>query len=170
MKIKLAALAAFLSALIATAAVAGDIKPLHGGIAGSLGANPLAEDIVLYTCGKLPGLTIDHAAAAIQDLDPVAKPRLTVRIAKWSGSVCGVFAAAAGDPVDDDGIPGAEAVKPLLGGNYCIKINKTAAKQNGATGPKSANGAENYELDTHCLQQGVEEHAASTFVRYIKNQ
>lgn len=169
MNVKKTVLAASM-ALLTSSAFAGDIKPLHG-VEGSLGSSPLAVDILRLSCGTLPGVTVDHAAVAISDTFPEAKPQLNVRIAKWNGKTCVNWSNAAGDPVDDDGIPSADLEKamPAVGGKYCLMVYKTPSNQNAGTGPKTSTGAENYELDTHCGQEGVEDHPESTVDGYFLN-
>ncbi|MDO9104078.1 MAG: hypothetical protein Q7U57_03865 [Methylovulum sp.] len=171
MCIKLSIFAVSLTALMAASAYAGDIKPLHG-VAGSLGNGEDATDIIRFSCGTLEGVTVDHAFATIQDLDPVQKPELNIKIAAWTGSHCGSFSTAEPDTVDDDGLAGAEVEvgMPAVGGQFCLKVFKKPGRQNGATGHKTAYGAENYEIDTGCGQEGLEEHAEPIFDAYIKNQ
>ncbi len=160
MSIKKTVLAASM-ALLTTSAFAGDVKPLHG-IEGSLGSSPLAVDLFRVSCGTpIAGVNVDHAHASIMDTFPEAKPRLNVMIAKWNGSACVNWTTPAGDPLDDDGIPSAEREVggiPAVGGKYCVAVFKTPDNQNTGTGKKTSNGAENYELETACGQEGVEEH------------
>ncbi len=170
MSIKKTVLAASM-ALLTSSAFAGDIKPLHG-FAGSLGASPIAVDIMRFSCGSLEGVTVDHAAGAIQDLAPVAKPKLNIRIAKWNGYTCGAFSAAGVDPVDDDGLGGDEVEKsgiPAVNGKFCVMVYKTPDNQNSGTGTKTSYGAEEYEVDVHCGQEGSEEHPDPTLDGYFLN-
>jgi hypothetical protein len=160
MSIKKTVLAASM-ALLASSAIAGDVKALHG-VEGSLGSSPLAVDIMRISCGTpITGVTVDHAHASINDLFPEAKPRLNVMIAKWNGSTCVNWTTPAGDPIDDDAVPSAEKEVggiPAVGGKYCVAVFKTPDNQNTGTGSKTSYGAENYELETACGQEGVEEH------------
>lgn len=169
MSIKKTVLAASM-ALLTSSAFAGDIKPLHG-VEGSLGNSPLAVDIMRFSCGTMEGVTVDHASASIMDLAPEAKPRLNVMIAKWNGYTCTGWTTPAGDPVDDDIDASADVEKamPAVGGKYCVAVFKTPDNQNAGTGSKTSYGAENYELNTHCGQEGVHDHPASTLDGHFLN-
>jgi hypothetical protein len=170
MSIKKTVLAASL-ALVSSSAFAGDVKPLHG-FEGSLGSSPLAVDIMRFSCGSLEGVTVDHAAGSILDLEPVAKPKVNVMIAKWNGSTCTGWTAPVGDPIDDDPDASAEVEKsgiPATNGKICVAVFKTPAKQNGATGSATSYGSENYEVDVHCGQEGVEEHPDPILDGYFIN-
>lgn len=170
MSIKKTVLAASM-ALLTSSAFAGDIKPLHG-IEGSLGNSPLAVDVFRVSCGApIAGVTVDHAHATIMDFEPVAKPRLNISIAKWNGSTCVNCTTPAGDPIDDDlgASAGVETAMPPVGGKFCVAVFKTPSNQNTGTGPKTSYGAENYEADVHCGQEGVEGHPDPEFDGYFLN-
>ncbi len=147
-------------ALLTSSAFAGDVKPLHG-VEGSLGSSPLAVDLFRVSCGApIEGVTVDHAAAAVTDLSPVAKPKVNIMIAKWNGSSCVNWTAPSGDAIDADLDPGAGVEVggiPAVGGKFCVAVFKTPSNQNTGTGTKTSNGAENYEADLHCGQEGVED-------------
>jgi hypothetical protein len=170
MSIKKTVLAASM-ALLASSAFAGDVKALHG-VEGSLGNSPLAVDIMRFSCGSLEGVTVDHAAASILDLEPVAKPKLNISIAKWNGSTCTGWTSIVGDPIDSDADASVEVEKggiPAVNGKICVSVFKSPAKQNGATGSATSYGAENYELNVHCGQEGVEEHPDPILDGYFIN-
>ncbi len=171
MSIKKTVLAASM-ALLTSSAFAGDVKPLHG-FEGSLGNSPLAVDIMRFSCGTpIAGVTVDHAHASVSDQFPEAKPRLNVMIAKWNGSTCVNWSTPAGDPLDDDGIPSAEKEVggiPASGGKFCVMVFKTPDNQNAGTGSKTSYGAETYELDAACGQEGVEEHPEPILDGYFIN-
>lgn len=170
MSIKKTVLAASL-VLIASSAFAGDVKPLHE-FAGSLGNSPLAVDVMRFSCGSLAGVTIDHAVASIKDVVPEAKPQVNVKLAKWNGYTCTGWTNAVGDLIDDDADPSAEVEKsgiPAVNGKFCAMVYKTASNQNTGTGSKTASGAENYEIDVHCGQEGVADHPDPTLDGYFIN-
>ncbi len=165
MNIKLSVLVASLSVFMAASVHA------HG-IEGSLGYDDDNTDIIKFNCDTLDGVTIDHAFATVQDLLPVKKPQVNVKIAPWVGNHCGAFSSAEPDTTDDDGLASAEVEAPVaaVGGSFCVKVFKKAGNQNTNLGKKTADGAEDYEVDAGCGQEGVEDHAAPIFDRYIKNQ
>ncbi len=165
MNIKLSAIAVSLTTIMASSAFA------HG-IEGSLGHCKDSTDIIKFSCGTAEGVTVDHAFATVQDLLPVKKPEVNIKIAPWVGNHCGEFTDAAPDAVDDDGLASeeVETAMPAVGGAFCVKVFKKAGKQNDNLGKKTAEGLEDYEVDAGCGQEGVEDHAAPVFERYIKNQ
>jgi hypothetical protein len=176
---------------LAADAVSAAPKPRHGGFIGSLGAGATATDIIRFNCGVWvgpPAITINQARARVKDKSPVAQPAVNVQIAPYTAGACGVYTAAKKDDTsttgaaqaygvnspDNNGVFSdwtATVVMPAVGGQYCIKVFKTADNQNTGAGGTAA-GAENYELDSHCEDSAAAplNHSASTGAFYIQNQ
>lgn len=184
----LTTLLAVLTVIAANAVSAGPIKPLHGGFLEDLGNAASSTDIIQFNCGAAPaGVTINQARARVKDKSPVAQPALNVQIAVYTGGACGAYTAAKKDDTSTTGAAQAYGLNspdnnlifsdwtatvamPAVGGKYCIKVTKTADNQNTGAGG-TAVGAENYEIDSHCEQNGVAAHNASTAVLpYIQDQ
>jgi hypothetical protein len=179
-------LLAIVSFLAADAVSAAPI-PRHGGFFGDLGSVATATDIIQFNCVAFAGKTISQAVARIKDRTPVAQPALNVQIAPYTAGACGAYTAAKKDDTSTTGAAQAYGVNspdnngifsdwttaiamPATGGQYCIKVTKTADNQNTGSGG-TAVGAENYELDHHCEQPGSGvNHSASTLGGYIQNQ
>jgi hypothetical protein len=181
-------LLAILSFLAADAVSAGPIKPLHGGFLGALGSVATATDIIRFNCGTFPGITVNQARARVKDKSPVAQPAVNVQIAPYTAGACGAYTAAKKDDTsttgavqvygvntpDNNGVFSdwtATVVMPAVGGQYCVKVSKTADNQNTGAGG-TAVGIENYEIDSHCEQAGAPplSHGASTNATYLQNQ
>ena len=177
-------------AFLAAGAVSAAPKPRHGGFSGDLGAGATATDIIRLTCGNWvgpPAITINTAKARVRDKSPVAQPAVNVQIKLAVGGSCaGAFTGAAkGDVVGQPPGVAAQAnygatspdnnlifsdwtpgIGISAGGQYCLKVFKTADNQNVGPGG-TANGVENYEIDSHCYDSALPaSHAASTGAIY----
>lgn len=167
--------------------LAADTAFAFPGFNGSLGNAAAATDIIRFNCGApYPGVTINQARARIRDKSPVAQPAVNVQIAVYSGGVCGAYTVAKRDEAGQPpSVPQAYGVNgpdnnlifsdwtyiamPAVGGQYCVKIFKTADNQNTGAGG-TAIGAENYELDSDCKQASNPNVNPPTGATYLQNQ
>ncbi len=175
MKTKLSLITLGLSAVVASSAFAGDIKPLHtviqAGLLGkTLGTTATAKDIYRVTC---PAQT-RYYKARVRDQTPVAKPIVNVKIVGAStlvdtvdangGTANNDFTGFSSYSSRDLGAASATAV------NFTIEVWKTAGTQGGTT-PATADGAETYSVDEHCLgANGVTDLGSGTNLTVIQNQ
>ncbi|MBK8814499.1 MAG: hypothetical protein IPN42_02855 [Methylococcaceae bacterium] len=175
MKTKLALLTLGLSAAMASSAFAGDIKPLHtviqAGLLGqSLGASATAKDIYQVTCP----IDTRYYKARVRDQTPVMKPIVNVKIVGAStmtdtvdangGTTNSNFLGFSSYSSRDLGSASATTV------NFTIEVWKTAGTQGGAA-PATADGAETYSVDEHCLgANGTTDLGSGTNLQVIQNQ
>ena len=174
MRKQLTVLAFSLSAVMASSAFAGDIKPLHG-TAETLGSTGTAADIYRFRCGTQAG--INQAVAQVTDLAGVVNPIVQVQIATSTSATCGAFGTARGDGTattgDGDATPSAftPAIVAASGTTYyCVKVSKAAGRQAGAA-TATTTGAESYEVNHHCQDSAnTATHPASTLIATVQNQ
>lgn len=176
MRTKLTVLAFSLSAVMASTAFAGDIKPLHGGFLGSLGTAAGATDIIRFRCGTQAG--INQGLVKVLDRTTIVDPNLKVEIATSTATTCGAYHPVSAS-TSSEGVFSASAAGPIAatsGGYYCVKVTKIAgnnnpAAPNGTVAPNIGVGADQYELDHHCQNSAnPAAHPSSTLVGYFQNQ
>lgn len=112
--------------------------------AGSLGDDATATDIYLVYCEE----GTERLEASIADTDPDMTPLVSVTISK-TGS------ATSTDPIDSDG-EYSPAIQLAEGdGQYALTVSK------------SDFGAENYDVQFHCMAGGIH---TETIIQMIQNQ
>jgi hypothetical protein len=153
MRTKLLILAVSLSAVMASSAFAGDIKPLHScpRAQQSLGTTATARDKYTATC---PAGTVRYEAQ-IRDQLPNAAPTVSITIIGGSPAV------------------GTDSAEDFSSTTSCLFTGMSAyAKKSAGTGPylvevyKSASGSENYRISDHCVSStGADLGSPASFVQ-----
>jgi hypothetical protein len=168
MRTKLTILVMSLSAVMTSTPFAGDIKPLHGGFAGSLGTG-VKKDILRGVCPTGTSPAVTSVQAKVADKAPVNAPIVKVQIKKVSSNTCTASVTASGaiqqDNVDGDTNPDGthiySANSSVAGGNgtaFRIEVFKT----------ETGGAAEGYDLNYHC-ENGTATHPVPTLT-YCQNQ
>jgi hypothetical protein len=171
MRSKLTVLVVSLSAVMASSAFAGDIKPLHTAFNGSLGTS-VKKDILRAACPTGTSPAVTSVQASVGDKAPVNPPVIKVQIKKLSSNACTASVLASGaiqqDNIDGDtqlengvlvAVPSAASV--VAGGNgtaFLIEVFKTEV----------GGVAESYSLKYHC-ENGTTNHPVPTLT-YCQNQ
>ncbi len=154
MRTKLTVLVMSLSAVMASSAFAGDIKPLHTAFNGSLGTG-VKKDILRAVCPS-PASAITAVEAAVGDKAPVNAPILKVQVKKVSANTNCTTAVTASGAIQQDNIDGDTILEEG------VLVAKPSAFSNVAAGNGSAfrievfktetgGAAESYSLKYHCL-------------------
>ncbi len=164
MRTKLTVLAFSLSAVMATSAFAGDIKPLHGGFTGDLTSGFPKKDKLKGVCPTGTSPAVASVKARVKDRAPVQTPVVRVIVRKLSTNSCASSVAASGllqsDTVDGDAtFSGVSSVAAVNGTPFMIEVDKTST---------TSNAAELYELDYHC-ENGTLDHPVPALT-YCQNQ
>lgn len=164
MRTQLTVLAVSLSAVMASSAFAGDIKPLHGGFTGSLASGYPKKDKLKGVCPTGTSPAVTSVQASVKDLAPVQTPVVRVVVRKLSTNSCASAVAASGvlrsDTVDGDAAFSAvSSVAAANGTPFMIEVDKTST---------ASNAAESYELNYHC-ENGTVNHPVPTLT-YCQNQ
>lgn len=190
MNTKLSLLTLGMTAIMASSAFAGDIKPLHESITNSLPANATACDVYVLQCGApVTGYPTGQASSRVRDNEPQARPKVGVSQRNWNGTSCiapsttaeydqggtQTYAtkppAAVGSP-DGNGTYGLRSTMSIAANaRYCVKVCKAASNQNTNGNAISAVEAESYTLDTHChpTNQPTQQHNASTIIQQYQD-
>lgn len=78
-----------ISSALASTAFAGDIKPLHATLPGSLPlGNATTTYCDVYRMKSGTGANLLYTSAAVRDKVPVNKPKLGVKVGRWTGTTC----------------------------------------------------------------------------------
>lgn len=145
-----------LSAVMATAAFAGDIKPLHTAFNGSLGTG-VKKDILRAVCPS-PASAITAVEAAVGDKAPVNAPILKVQVKKVSANTNCTTAVTASGAIQQDNVDGDTMFEPETGLTVPIPsafsnvaaVNGTAFRVE-VFKTETGGAAESYSLKYHCL-------------------
>lgn len=154
MRTKLSVLVISLSAVMASTAIAGDIKPLHTAFNGSLGTG-VKKDILRAVCPS-PASAITAVEAAVGDKAPVNPPILKVQVKKVSANTNCTTAVTANGAIQQDNIDGDTILEDgVLVANPSAFSNVAAS--NGSAfrievfKTETGGAAESYSLKYHCL-------------------
>jgi hypothetical protein len=173
MRSKLTVLVVSLSAVMASSAFAGDIKPLHTAFNGSLGTG-VKKDILRAACPTGTSPAVTSVKAAVGDKAPVNPPVIKVQIKKLSSNACTASVLASG-AIQQDNIDGDTQIDPVTG--LAVAIPSAASSVAGGNGTaflievfKTETGgvAESYSLNYHC-ENGTSNHPVPTLT-YCQNQ
>jgi hypothetical protein len=174
MRSKLTVLVVSLSAVMASSAFAGDIKPLHTAFNGSLGTG-VKKDILRAACPTGTSPAVTSVQASVGDKAPVNAPIVKVQIKKVSANTNCTTAVTASGAIQQDNIDGDTQIDPETGLPVAIPSAPSSVAGGNGTAfrievfkTEAGGAAETYSLNYHC-ENSTTNHPVPTLT-YCQNQ